>query len=302
MASRLAWGILVLGATTLAACSSSDDDSGSSGGSSGSGGSGATGGSSSAGAPASGGAAGMACVGDPPITDHHTCSELPSVNKGDSGFMISSPDFANCDPIPTADTCDGNAFGTGMSPKLTWTGVPAGTKSFALTFKDIAILADNATDPHGFHWVMWNIPATTTEIDGGMTGPGSDYHSSAVPGALQWSNLAYGFFPPCPNPFPRDNAMFTCMLSNDIYSFTLYALPTETIDPPAPTLDPTTMMPTGNYVVNMATYIDTLPAIAVTEYRGTSHAWATSFTPPSGAKYPCTQDMITGMMTDGCLQ
>lgn len=293
-ASRFAWGIFLLGAVALPGCSSSDDDSNGSAGSSGSGG--------SAGA-ATGGTGGMACEGDPPIKDHNSCADIPSVNQGDAGFKISSPDFENCAPLPTEDTCDGNAFGSGKSPKLTWSGAPTGTKSFALTFKDIAILADNATDPHGFHWVMWDIPADTTSIDGGMTGPGSDYHSAAVSGALQWSNLAYGFFPPCPNPFPRDSAMFTCSLANDVYSFTLYALPMEKItDLPAPDLDPMTNMPTGNYMVKMAQYIDTLGALAVTEYRATSHAWATSFTPPSGAKYPCTADMISGGMTDGCLQ
>lgn len=291
IASRLAWGIFLLGAAALPGCSSDDDSNGSnnagSGGSSGSGG--------SAGAGATGG---MACEGTPTPMDHHTCADLPSVAQGDASFQISSPDFANCAELPKEDTCDGNPFGTGKSPALSWTGVPAGTKSFALTFKDISITADKADDPHGFHWVMWDIPGDVTSIDGGMTGPGSDYHSTAVPGALQWSNLAYGFFPPCPNPFPAGSAMFTCSLVTDSYSFTLYAFEAEKLtDLPDPDVD-SNGAPTGNYMVKLAQYIDTLPALGVTEYRATSHAWSSMFTPPTGAKYPCT----AGNMADGCLQ
>jgi phosphatidylethanolamine-binding protein (PEBP) family uncharacterized protein len=287
-ASRLAWGIFLLGAAALPGCSSDDDSSGNNAGSGG-----------SAGAGAAGGTGGMACDPAPTPTDHHTCADLPSVAKGDASFEISSPDFENCAALPTEDTCDGSPFGSGKSPKLTWTGVPAGTKSFALTFKDISITEDNASDPHGFHWVMWDIPADTTGLDGGMTGPGSDYHSTAVPGALQWSNLAYGFFPPCPNPFPLGSPMFMCSLVNDSYSFTLYALDQEKLtDLPDPDVDATSGMPTGNYMVKLAQYIETLPALGVTEYRATSHAWSRSFTPPTGAKYPCT----AGNMLDGCLQ
>jgi phosphatidylethanolamine-binding protein (PEBP) family uncharacterized protein len=295
-ASRLAWGIIVLTAGNLAACSSDDDDNGGSAGSGGTGG-------GSGGMGAAAGAAGMACVGAPPITDHNSCTGIASLKQGDASFTISSTDFDNCAELPATMTCDGKAFGMGASPALTWSGVPAGTMSLALVFKDISLLNDTPpNDAHGYHWVLWDIPSTATGLPAGMTGPGTPYHSTAISGALQWSNLAYGFFPPCPNPFPLGNANFTCSLTRDSYSFTLYALPMATLDPPAPTLDPTTNMPTGNYVVNMGQYIESLSAIAVTEYRATSAAWATSFTPPSGQMYPCTQDMISGGMTDGCLQ
>src|SRR5262249_4814561 len=153
------------------------------------------------------------------------------------------------------------------SPTFTWSGAPASTMSFAAVFKDIAILADNdpTTEKFGYHWVMWDIPPSTTKLPGGMTG---GFHSTEIPGALQWSSLGsatgpdsgnYGFFTPCPNPFPRDNAAFMCSLVNDSYSLTLYALPTAKLDNlPAPDLDPMTNMPTGNWVVKMAHYIEGL--------------------------------------------
>jgi phosphatidylethanolamine-binding protein (PEBP) family uncharacterized protein len=299
-ASRLAWGLIVLAAANIVGCSSGDDDSTGSGGTGGSGGT-----SGSGGMGAAAGASGMACVGDPPVTDHNSCTGIASLKKGDDTFVISSTDFTNCEELPTANTCDGNAFGTGSSPALAWTGVPAGTMSFAIVFKDISLLNDaTPNNAHGYHWAMWDIPATVTSLPAGMMGGDGNYHPAAVPMASQWSNLKYGFFPPCPNPFPRDNAMFTCSLVRDSYSFTLYALPMASISDnlPAPTLDPTTNMPTGNYVVNVGQYIEGLNAIAVTEVRATSKAWASSFTPPSGQEYPCTKDMISGGMTTGCLQ
>jgi len=184
-------------------------------------------------------------------------------------------------------TCNGNTFGTGTNPALTWSGAPASTVSFALVFKDISILSDNdpTTTRLGYHWVIWNIPASTTSLPHDLM---SGYHSPSVSGALQWSGRNnYGYFPPCPNPFPASDARFTsCSLTRDSYSYTLYAL-SSTITPPPPDTDPTTGLPTGNYVVNMGHYIESLTALAVTEIRATSSAWASAFVAPPPLEYPC---------------
>src|SRR4051812_47505551 len=127
-ASLLACGTLLLGAASLAGCSSDDDDAKNSGGTGATGASGGMGGSS-----------GMACVGDPPVTDHNSCTDIPSLKKGAAGFTISSSEFENCAELPSKNTCDGNAFGSGVSPRLTWSGAPEGTLSFALVFKDISL-------------------------------------------------------------------------------------------------------------------------------------------------------------------
>jgi phosphatidylethanolamine-binding protein (PEBP) family uncharacterized protein len=275
------------GASVLSGCSSDDDDeqhttTGGTGGTAGEG--------------------GMACTGEPPVTDHNTCSEIPSQKLGDEAFVITSPDFAFCAEMPAKLTCDGKDFGTGESPTFKWSGAPAGTMSFAAVFKDISILADGnpATERFGYHWVMWDIPATVMELPGQMAG---GYHSMEVPGAVQWSSLgSYGFFTPCPNPFPEGDAMFGCSLVRDSYSLTLYALPLATLeDLPPPDTDPMTGQPAGNWVVNMAHYIEGLTALGVTEYRGTSKAWAAAFVPPSAAQFPCTKDQVEAGMTASCL-
>lgn len=100
-----------------------------------------------------------------------------------------------------------------------------------------------------------------------------------------------------------DDDRFSCSLVIDSYSFTLYALPMAKLDGlPAPDISPDTGMPSGNWVVNMGHYIESLAALGVTEYRGTSQGWATSFAPPDPAQYPCTADMVTAGTVDACLQ
>jgi phosphatidylethanolamine-binding protein (PEBP) family uncharacterized protein len=241
---------------------------------------------------------------DPPVTEHNSCSEIASFAEGDEGFSISSPDFEFCGPMPDELTCNGKEFGTGASPELEWSGAPEGTMSYALVFKDIAILEDGdpALDRFAYHWVMWDIPADVTGLPAGMS---DGYNSTDVPGALQWATRNNnGFFPPCPNPFPADDERFSCELLIDSYSFTLYALPTETLeDLPEADINPDTGMPSGNWVVNMGHYIESLDALAVAEYRGTSDAWATSFAIPDPAQYPCgTFEVDTDAGATECLE
>jgi phosphatidylethanolamine-binding protein (PEBP) family uncharacterized protein len=52
--------------------------------------------------------------------------------------------------------------GEGKSPPLAWTAGPAGTKSYAITFLDETLVAQNS--PNGYHWVMWDIPAATLAL------------------------------------------------------------------------------------------------------------------------------------------
>src|SRR5438552_10968206 len=50
--------------------------------------------------------------------------------------------------------------GGNVSPSLAWTNPPAGTKSFAVTVYD----PDAPTGSGWWHWVMYNIPASTTSL------------------------------------------------------------------------------------------------------------------------------------------
>jgi Raf kinase inhibitor-like YbhB/YbcL family protein len=64
---------------------------------------------------------------------------------------------------------NGQTHSTGdISPALSWSGAPAGTKSFAVSLHD--------TKNGGTHWVMWNIPPSVTSLPAMLP-------SGAMPGA-----------------------------------------------------------------------------------------------------------------------
>lgn len=69
---------------------------------------------------------------------------------------LRSSAFSNGGNVPVKYTCDGSGD---YSPPLSWSGAPAGTKSFAL-------ISDDPDAPAGtwVHWVMWNIPSTVTSL------------------------------------------------------------------------------------------------------------------------------------------
>ena len=82
--------------------------------------------------------------------------------------------------------------GGNLSPQLSWSGAPEGTKSFALTCFD----PDAPTGSGFWHWVVVNIPADVTSL---ALGDGSG-DGSMPDGALQTRTDfgAPGYGGPCP--------------------------------------------------------------------------------------------------------
>ena len=54
-----------------------------------------------------------------------------------------------------------------VSPALAWANAPAGTQSFVLHFHDPDVALSRTTNDQ-VHWLVWNIPATTTSFAEGM--------------------------------------------------------------------------------------------------------------------------------------
>ena len=101
------------------------------------------------------------------------------------GFTGSSA-IAEGRPIDERNTCDGDDF----SPRLRWTGAPAGTKELALVVEDL--------DAEGFtHWLAYNLRSGAAGVPQGVP------NSPQIPGPtplLQGRNSFgdLGYQGPCP--------------------------------------------------------------------------------------------------------
>ena len=115
-------------------------------------------------------------------------SNSQNEGKHAMAFAISSKDFQNGSEIPKKFTCDGQD----VSPDLSWTDPPEGTKTFAL-------IADDPDAPAGTwtHWVLFDVPANTKNLPEGMS------KDEQLPnGARQGRNdfRKIGYNGPCPPP------------------------------------------------------------------------------------------------------
>ncbi len=90
-----------------------------------------------------------------------------------SDLQVSSPAFVEGGRIPAKHTGEGED----TSPPLEWSNVPNGTRSFAVICHDpdAPVVSFGG---YGFvHWVLYNLPGTTTSLPEGVsdyaTGPSS---------------------------------------------------------------------------------------------------------------------------------
>jgi len=99
---------------------------------------------------------------------------------------VVSPAFAAGGMIPRKHTCDGED----VSPEISWSGVPAGTRSFAL-------ICDDPDAPSGtwVHWVVFNLPAAVSRLPEALPAEPA-LPSGGRQGKNDFRRIGYGG--PCP--------------------------------------------------------------------------------------------------------
>ncbi|HVX40843.1 MAG TPA: YbhB/YbcL family Raf kinase inhibitor-like protein [Gemmatimonadaceae bacterium] len=105
-----------------------------------------------------------------------------------SSLAITSSAFTADGQIPQRYTCDGE----NVSPPLAWSGAPSGTASFALAVED-----PDAPGGTFLHWLIYDIPATTTALPEGVDTSGAPANlGGAHQGRNGFKGIGYGG--PCP--------------------------------------------------------------------------------------------------------
>jgi Raf kinase inhibitor-like YbhB/YbcL family protein len=136
-----------------------------------------------------------------------------------AGFTLSSPTIKPGSMLTDAQVFKGfGCEGKNISPALKWSGAPSGTKSYAVTVYD----PDAPTGSGWWHWVVYNIPAGTTQLpEGAGAVDGKGLPAGTIQGHTDFGSAAFGGA--CPPPGDKPHR----------YIFTVYALKTDKIDVPA---------------------------------------------------------------------
>jgi Raf kinase inhibitor-like YbhB/YbcL family protein len=92
-------------------------------------------------------------------------------------ITVESPVLEANQPIPRDYTADGR----NMSPPLTWSNLPAGTKELALVCED----PDAGNPPPFVHWVIYKIPATASGVPENVPFDPEVPMPSSIVGAIQ---------------------------------------------------------------------------------------------------------------------
>lgn len=86
---------------------------------------------------------------------------LKTRNEANQRYMkITSPVFEHSQSIPMKYTCDGE----NINPPIIFSDVPSDAQSLALIMEDPDVPKNIRPDGMWDHWLIWDMPPTTTEI------------------------------------------------------------------------------------------------------------------------------------------
>ncbi len=102
-------------------------------------------------------------------------------------LKLAAGSFKSGGVIPAIYTCEGS----NLSPSLSWTNVPAGTKTFAVIMKDI-----DAPGGIFYHWLIYNIPGNARSLKEDISPSYRTVNGFYAQGINGFGNIGYGG--PCP--------------------------------------------------------------------------------------------------------
>ncbi|MEO5372737.1 MAG: YbhB/YbcL family Raf kinase inhibitor-like protein [Alphaproteobacteria bacterium] len=107
-----------------------------------------------------------------------------------AGLTLTSMDLVDGGVLPAKHVFNGfGCSGGNVSPALSWSGAPEGTRSFALTVYD----PDAPTGSGWWHWVVTNLPSSVTALPAGVGAPGGDLlPAGAVESRTDFGTPGYG--------------------------------------------------------------------------------------------------------------
>ena len=123
-----------------------------------------------------------------------------------AAMSLTSTDIRSGAAMPVAHIYP-RCGGENVSPALSWSGAPGGTKSFVLTMIDIDVKPDKWS-----HWIVVDLPPTVLSLPRRASLPGG---AKAI--VSNFGDAAYAG--PCP---PKGTGVHH-------YEFTIWALPTPTV-------------------------------------------------------------------------
>lgn len=144
-------------------------------------------------------------------------------------LLMTSPAWEDGGVIPNKYTQAAEG-GAAVSPELRWSQVPPGTQSFVLLMHDPEPVLNKGSKMDITHWLIWNIPGTSTGL------PENVAQGELPDGSRQVSLRSNGYMGPGAPPGPYHH-----------YTFELYALDIK-LDVPQGT--PQQAADTRNAVVN----------------------------------------------------
>jgi len=121
---------------------------------------------------------------------------VPTAFAESGGFRLAGAEWHDGGSVPQKNVYNGSGCGgANISPEFHWSNAPRGTKSFAITIFD----PDAPAGGGWWHWIIFNIPGTVSELPAGA---GNEASRRLPPAGFQCRNdygeLGYGG--PCPPP------------------------------------------------------------------------------------------------------